>query len=214
MRAVRAGRSLRLHKILGLGSEVTYARLRSSYQRKVQQCHPDVCGTASAGDCDEFLAVQSAWEEYKDSELWRDAEAKAAAAPFVRSELQMVLLGLTIRCATPPDLLTDDMYRLRTAVMQSVCGLCEQDELAPIGVRRVEWIDRPNAFGAHVHMLADEPSHRDAVVRMCTSSSAALVESLQGTLDAVGWSTGALPVEFGVCLPYSIPEPPPPAQAP
>ena len=94
--SMRARRSLRLHKLLGLEADAAYARVRSSYQQKVRKCHPDACGTASAGNCDEFLKVQSAWEEYKDSASVRAAEGPAATSRTTRSELQMVLFKLKI----------------------------------------------------------------------------------------------------------------------
>lgn len=103
------------------------------------------------------------------------------------------------------------MHRLRTAVMRSVSGMCERDDLPPVGVRRVELVPSLDEYCAHVHVRAEQPSHRDAVVRM--SSSAAFAKSLDGALAAAGWSTSALPVALGVCLPYSIPEPLPPACA-
>ena len=204
----------RLHQLLGLQPGESYARVRSSYQQAVRRCHPDACSTASDGDCDEFLAVQAAWEEFKAS-LRRDESGvggrrgASVNAPFHRrNDLQMILLGLHIESPSWEALIprTDGVHRLRSAVVQSVCGLCAMHELPPIDVRRVEI----NHARAEMHIHAEGPRHRDDVVRMCTTSPASFSEALHGALETVGWPLSASAISLRTCLPYTIPAAPVP----
>lgn len=219
-----AHRSFRLHKLLGLEFDAAYARVKRGYQHKVRQCHPDV----NQGRGDEFLSIQAAWEEYRKFRTMHETNSSSQAAsiwPAARkNELQCVLLSLTIHGSRmplwnndSPQAASDHVHRLRSAVTRSISGMCARDELPAVDVRRIELVpaeSREDEYCAHVHVLAEQPSHRDAVVRMCTASPKAFSQTLGGALKEVGWSTSALPVGLRVCLPYSIVEPSPPAPPP
>ena len=206
-RALR-GASTRLHRLLGLGQDEPYARVRTSYLQAVRKCHPDVCKS----DCNQFLAVQAAWEEYEGSSRERKEEERMAKAPWTPNRsttMEMVLLGLQIKGAAQP---WDDaerestVHQLRTAVMRAITGL--SDELPPVDVRRVEINDDGRA-DLHIHAV-EGPKHREAVVRMTSASPDAFTHRLLNALDAAGWPTSMSSVALRVCLPYTIAAAPPP----
>lgn len=169
-----------LHVLLDLASDVSFSEAKAAFQQKAKRCHPDLAastGRSASSLQTEFVALQTAWENYLASLEGASSAAEVAAKREQEKHLEMVLLILRMSSTMlSRGLLQEaDSHRIRNAVIDAVRMNGQKafgKAFPPANVRRVQYEEsRGNDGSVHVHIHAMNVKHRDSVVELFAAQS-------------------------------------------
>ena len=207
----------RIHRMLGLQSNVAHSVLKRHYLQAVLRTHPDTHRDARHRQNElDFLAVQAAWEDYE-----RTVSSPEVAADHNRTEQRRQATDealLFILQSNSPWLekcheqvrqaCTSGLREAVTAsIREAVTAQTSDSDTSGCTVRRVEF----SGSRVDVHVRTTNAAIREAVCKRVDGGCASLRERftlhLTASLRAIGWPVAHVPLTLRACLPYTQAQP-------
>ena len=206
-----AHRGLHIHSLLGLRTSCSHEEARSSYLQKAKLWHPDT----RRGAHEDFVALQAAWDEYKQS---FDAQSSSRVA-HTHDVQQRVLDNFVLLVFQTPDhnkmeWASQPLIGLMRYAVEATCAHIGREAFGENGFDRTT-VKLMEARGSSlaVHVGAVSPNHRELVASICDDAAAfppcsartqpMFMPTLLGFLTGAGGPSLSLTLK-GVPLSYTV----------